>query len=89
METITTATYDGITYTLTTDARLSGRPFPGSWYDAKDGDAYTAEWEAYGQDDNGDSHLIRWQFAQTKGSENECNDLPWSDDYITDVISLY
>lgn len=85
-----TVTFEGKTYTLTNDAYLSNRVFPGGWNDATDGEEYTSEWEAPAMDNDGNEFLVVWQFSATKGEEPEDDsDWPWGDDgYISRVVEI-
>ena len=82
-----TVTYKGKIYTLNTQAELSNRVFPGSWFDAQEGDNYIAEWAADGEDENGNLVKVSWWFDEIKGNEPEdASDYDWSDGNIHKVI---
>jgi len=81
-----TVTYKGKTYKVNGQAELSNRVFFGWWGDAQDGEEYTAEWEADGEDESGIPVKVRWQMDMVKGEEPEDGaDWDFSDDNIVKV----
>lgn len=84
-----TVIFEGKAYTLTNDAYLTNRVFPGCWNDVSDGEEYASEWESPAVDGGGNEYLVRWQFSATKGEEPEDDNWPWGDDdYVTEVVAL-
>lgn len=80
--------YQGEKYTLECDAFLSNRVFPGWWGDVEEGEAYTAEYEAYATSTGGDGarYVVRWHFDAVKGDEPEDEgNWPWDDENIVSV----
>jgi hypothetical protein len=74
-------------YTLTSEATLSNRVFPGWYNDVEEGEMYQAEYQADAVDENGKSYMIVWHFDETNGAETEdAGDYPWDDDHIYRVV---
>ena len=74
-------TIDGKIYSLTEQAELTNRVFPGWWGDAESGETYTSEWSARAIGPDGEPYEMIWQFEQVKGSEQEPDTLDWDDVY--------
>lgn len=65
-------THKGIEYILDGHAHLSNRVFDGGWQDAREGEAYTAEYKATAINKNTRENAeVYWQFAEVKGNEPE------------------
>jgi len=80
-------THNGKEYTLTADAVLSNRVFPGWYNDVLEGEVYQAEYQADAVDAAGNDCLIVWHFDETRGEEIEDEgNYPWDDDHIYKVI---
>jgi hypothetical protein len=75
-----TIAYEGMTLTLTEQAELSDRVFPGGWDDAEEGEEYFAEYSAPAVDGQGEKYTVYWRFRQIKGEEGPEDDLPWDND---------
>lgn len=82
-----TVTHIGTEYTLTQEADFSNRQFAGSWFDAQEGDEYTAEFSAKALDAEGNEYWVYWQFETVKGEEPALDGYPWSDAHITSVVA--
>ena len=80
-----TVTHEGTEYTLAQEADFSNRQFPGSWFDAQEGDEYTAEFSAKAFDSEGNEYWIYWQFEAVKSEEPALDSYPWNDAHITKV----
>lgn len=80
-----TVTHEGTTYTLTQEPDFSNRQFPGSWFDAQEGESYTAEFSAKAHDSANSEHWVYWQFETVKGEEPPLDGYPWHDRYISHV----
>lgn len=81
-----TVTHEGKKYTLTQEADFSNRQFVGSWFDAQEGEEYTAEFSARALDAEGNEHWVYWQFDTVKGNECPLDSYPWSDAHISQVV---
>ena len=75
-----TTTHAGITYTLTTQAELSGRllGYGRAYHEAEDGEEYTFEMVAYGTNPSGERYRISWIFDAVKGDEAELDTYDYS-----------
>lgn len=72
-------TCEGSTYSLTDQAELTNRVFPGWVGDVETGESYTSEWAANATGPDGESYQVVWQFEQVKGKEQEPDMLNWND----------
>lgn len=84
-----TVTFNGKTYTLTTDAQPSSRllPHPKNYHEVEMGEEYDFEMTAKAVDENGDEYLVSWIFTEIKGEESEGYD-NFDYDNVDDVIAL-
>lgn len=62
--------------------RLTGEAYPSrTWRDSGE---CIAEWEANGEDEDGNSYFVRWRFCVEAGNESEPDNLDWDNaDLIT------
>lgn len=81
-----TVVFNGKSYWLTEQADFSNRQFPGSWFDAQEGETYMTEFSATAVDGAGDGFEVYWQFETIKGEEPELDVYPWDEDHIVRVI---
>ena len=82
-----TVTHEGTEYTLAQEADFSNRQFTGSWFDAQEGDEYTAEFSAKALDAEGNGYWVYWQFETVKGNESAIDRYPWDDAHIVRVVA--
>ena len=84
-----TATFNGKTYTLITDAEPSNRllPHPKNYHEVEMGEEYDFEMAAKATNEDGNKYEVRWIFTDTKGEESDSYDNYDFDD-VYDVIAL-
>ena len=82
-----TVDYEGYHLTVTDNAYLTNRCFPGWFGEAEEGESYTAEYEAPSKDNEGNSYRVRWQFEVVKGQELEDEGAyPWDNEHVSQII---
>ena len=82
----TTCRYKNLEITLTSDPTRTSRLFWGSFHGTSQGETYTDEWRADGIIPALTSNIeveVFWEFALTRGSEPEDDELPWDDQHIS------
>lgn len=85
---MTTVTFDNKTFTLVTDAEITGRllPYPKNFHEVQDGEEYDFEMTAIAIDTEGNEYIVSWIFSAVKGDELELDCLDY--DNVDDVKEL-